>query len=171
LDKNSNFLKTLKVKFIEKKGDSMFPTLLAGDKLLLEPIDKKNIITNGSLICFAARNDKKLVVHRVIKIKGEKIFIKGDNRIITDSPRKKTEVIALVVAIKRGPHLLLLNSFWGKFYSRLFTLLLDKKFYFINNFISKREKINRIVYSFKLFFFRKAYLLSWKLSVLKNKRS
>lgn len=59
------------------KGDSMFPFIKNGDKITITAPKEKTPRT-GDIIAFINRVDRRLVVHRIIKISGHFFLAKGD---------------------------------------------------------------------------------------------
>lgn len=66
-------------KFNTCVGPSMFPTLRSGDSYVLKKYDSILNLKAGDVIVYAHPYEAMDVVHRIIKIKGEKIITRGDN--------------------------------------------------------------------------------------------
>ena len=75
-------------------SDSMAPTLLPGDQVLVQPLAQPAV--PGQVVVFV--HESKLVVHRCI---GEDRF-RGDAKIVPDPPIPAGDVIGLAAACRRG---------------------------------------------------------------------
>jgi hypothetical protein len=75
-------------------SDSMAPTLLPGDQVLVRPLDLPS--GPGEVIVFL--HEGKLVVHRCI---GDCLF-RGDAKIIPDPPVPGGQIVGIAVACRRG---------------------------------------------------------------------
>ena len=81
-------------------GNSMFPTIKKGDKIIVEKIHGP-ILVNDIVLFFENQNENYFfVAHRVIKIIGERFYItKGDNNNNFDRPIRKQKILGKVVDI------------------------------------------------------------------------
>ena len=94
-----DYLKLLK-KDIEVTicGDSMWPTLYAGENVKLKNLASYNNLKVGNIILFYSNKYKSYVLHRIIKkiylIDGQVYYVtKGDNNLIEDEYLVRTEDI------------------------------------------------------------------------------
>lgn len=94
------------------EGKSMYPTLISGDKILVE---KKRDIYIGDIVAFYL--GKKLVVHRVVRVKGDMLYTKGDNSLSCDSPITVSDIQGVAIARLRGNKLMTLER--GFLFTRL----------------------------------------------------
>lgn len=111
-----------KLHYIAKgQGNSMKPVINPGDKVFIEKAKIKNIKV-GEIVVFY--QNKKLVAHRVTRIKNKHIITKGDNSFFFDRPLKQNEVLGKVVKIEGKYGILNLSSriakifmYWFLFHS------------------------------------------------------
>lgn len=90
----------------------MSPFIQDGDIITLSPLPQGRIGL-GSSIAFIRPFDKKLVIHRLIRIcKGENgsFFTKGDGAQYPDSPISRTDMLAVVCKVERGGRTVLLGT-------------------------------------------------------------
>lgn len=81
-------------------GNSMYPTIKKGDKIIVQNIDDAIILDD--IVLFFEENDTKntLIAHRVIGIIDGKFYIiKGDNNNYSDRPIRRTKIIGKVIGI------------------------------------------------------------------------
>ena len=95
----------LSYKKISLEGQSMWPILKEGDKLLYtEPL---NGVSEGDLVLFNDREAKELVTHRIIR--KEPLITKGDFACFEDKELSIEEIIGKIVGVRRGNK----EIFWG----------------------------------------------------------
>ncbi len=85
-------------------GDSMEPTIMAGDLITVAPI-AKNKIRPGQMVMIMS--DKgRTIVHRIVSCKGKGrrklIQTCGDNASVKDRPVEKQQVLGKIVEIQRA---------------------------------------------------------------------
>lgn len=59
-------------------GSSMKPFIRSGDKIFISPVDTKSIRI-GDILVFMRPSDSRVLVHRAVKIVGDRFLCKGDN--------------------------------------------------------------------------------------------
>lgn len=96
--------KTVKINVI---GNSMLPFLRYGDQVLLEAVDLDNI-QPGDIVL--ARYKKQYILHRIRRIKGDTVFLIGDNNLKLIEEVSKSELLAKVLQGFRGQKQLHLYS-------------------------------------------------------------
>lgn len=79
------------------QGMSMEPMINEGDNLYVEKTRLKDIKI-GDIVVFY--RNKNFIGHRVLKIKENYIFAKGDNSLFFDKPLKSDEILGKIVKIK-----------------------------------------------------------------------
>ncbi|MGD0399268.1 MAG: S24/S26 family peptidase [Syntrophobacteraceae bacterium] len=76
-------------------GGSMRPFLHNGDVVELEPLDSLPVIGNVVLVrCGSDR--ERYVLHRLVRVKGEKLFIRGDAQTSCEGPFTQGDVLGRV---------------------------------------------------------------------------
>lgn len=80
-------------------GNSMSPFLYEGDEVLLEQVGAK-IIKSGDIVL--AQWGNGYVLHRVVRLVGETIWLAGDNNLAQLEKVTNKQLIAVLVAAFRG---------------------------------------------------------------------
>ena len=75
--------------------DSMSPLIEAGDMVFIEPT-KKVVFKKNNIVLF--QDENKTILHRVIKVKKDHLFLKGDNAFEVQKI-KKSEALGLAKSI------------------------------------------------------------------------
>jgi signal peptidase I len=83
------------------RGSSMHPFIKNGDVITVSPLGE-NSPGLGDVVAFVRGAMETLVVHRVIRIKANSFFIKGDGTAGADNPVPRASVLGLVTRVKRG---------------------------------------------------------------------
>jgi signal peptidase I len=83
------------------RGFSMHPFIRDGDVITVSPLGEYSPGL-GDVVAFVRREIEKLVVHRVIRIKPNSYFMKGDGTTGVDSPVTTVNVVGLVTRVERG---------------------------------------------------------------------
>lgn len=101
------------------KGGSMRPFLQNGDKVLLAPVSQK--ISRGDIAL--AHTSFGVLLHRIVRIKGERIWLAGDanNRQLEQTTRD--EMIGIVEKAWRKERMLSVNSPFNRALAFLWYLL------------------------------------------------
>lgn len=87
-------------------GNSMYPYLKNGTKIILNPIFGN--LKLGDVIVFEINN--RVLMHRIVKLEAESIFTKGDFNFRPDASIKKEQVLGKLEAIY-------VDSKWVDFYN------------------------------------------------------
>jgi hypothetical protein len=82
----------------EAGGDSMFPVIRSGDRLLVEPA-RIGELHAGDVVL--AKQDRGLTAHRVVGVLGETIITRGDNCDANDPPLAMAQLLGRVRSIER----------------------------------------------------------------------
>ena len=82
------------------RGSSMHPFIRDGDVITVSPLGEDSP-SLGDVVVFVRREIEKLVVHRVIRIKGNSYFTKGDGTTGVDSLVPTVNVLGLVTRAER----------------------------------------------------------------------
>ena len=81
------------------RGTSMLPLIVEGkDSVVLA---KPSLLCVGDVVLYKRQNGQ-FVLHRIIKIKGDNLFICGDNQTDIEKGITKSDVIAKVIAVFIG---------------------------------------------------------------------
>jgi len=83
--------------WINTTGSSMHPTLLEGDRVLLEPTTR---VAHGDIVLVDTGGSPLL--HRIVRMHGELITTRGDARMTSDATLPRRDVIARAVRARRG---------------------------------------------------------------------
>ncbi len=115
------------------RGCSMQP-------LFVEHRDIVNIRTvkrglkRGDVVLYPSKSGNVLVLHRIIRIKGDDLLIRGDNNYFNEY-RKKDEVVGIMTSFFRdGKYCDVKKSLWYKLYS----------FYILNSYFLRKNWVGRI---------------------------
>ena len=74
-------------------GESMWPLLQSGWRVRIEPASARV----GDLV--AVERDGRLVVHRLVKLEGERATLRGDNTGRDDPPARTRDLLGVVTAV------------------------------------------------------------------------
>lgn len=86
---------------LQAKGFSMSPFIKNNDYIIISPNTNKKIVL-GQITAFVCPQNKKLIIHRVIKISGNKIITKGDNSKQIDIPIQQKDILGVVKQTTRN---------------------------------------------------------------------
>lgn len=112
------------------RGDSMVPFIMHDDLVTISPLPN-SLPRIGNIIAFTYQGIDKLIIHRVIKKKGDYFLIKGDNLTHNDGFIHRSNIIGYVTKIERkGKEIFLglgierfiivILARWGSFYNLVF---------------------------------------------------
>ena len=94
----------------------------------------KNGLKRGDVILYPSKGGNSLVLHRVIRVKGNNLLIRGDNNYFNER-RQKDEVVGIMTSFFRnGKYCDVKKSVWYKFYS----------FYILNSYFFRKNWYCRI---------------------------
>ena len=94
-------------------GMSMFPLLLPGDVLLVNPVKPQK----GDIGVFIGQ--RKLIAHRVYKISNNAYHFKGDGLIYPDHPVPYEKVLGTVISRRRNNETKNCKKGWFRVFKRL----------------------------------------------------
>lgn len=81
----------------------MWPTLKAGDLILIEGVKKENLKIGDIVVYQNMEQGKGFTVHRVIKINDQNFITRGDANAVSDKPVKYNKLIGRVVYLGNHP--------------------------------------------------------------------
>ena len=88
------------------QGNSMYPTIVPGrDSVIVEPLGDRKI-KRGDVILFRRPNDAPmypgmLVLHRVCRVKGDGIYMVGDNEVKVEGPLDRNRMLGVMTELHR----------------------------------------------------------------------
>ena len=101
--------------WITSTGTSMYPTLLDRDRVLVEPA---TCVGLGDIVL--VNDGGAPVLHRIVRMSGDRVTTRGDARMTYDRPLGRTDIIARAVRVRRGPEEWSLSpSAWRRFRMRI----------------------------------------------------
>lgn len=82
-------------------GHSMYPTIMANETIMVEPIDP-GTVRLGDIVLY--RTNSRLVAHRVIGIENEinDFVLRGDASLTCDASVKSEQILGKVISIERN---------------------------------------------------------------------
>jgi signal peptidase I len=92
-------------------GSSMFPFIRGGDEVELEPIHQLPVA--GDLVlaqCASLPEGERYVLHRVVRVKGEAFFLRGDAQPDCEGPFTRGDLLGRVTRIYRHGRLCRVNQ-------------------------------------------------------------
>lgn len=88
----------IRLSWITVRGDSMWPSLKSGDAILCEAMEGAPAV--GEIL--VAKLPTGVVAHRVARVEGSAIVLRGDNCGYDDAPISAFEILGRVVRVRRG---------------------------------------------------------------------
>ncbi len=83
-------------------GSSMFPFIRSGDVVELEPLHRPPAVGEVVLArCPSGPEGERYVVHRVVRVQGEALFLRGDSQPDSEGPFRASDLLALVTTLHR----------------------------------------------------------------------
>jgi len=79
-------------------GQSMHPTVQHADQVLVAPLDRPVRRQDIVLLPYGPR----LMLHRVVAVRGDTLYSRGDARRRDDPPARCVDVVARALAVRRG---------------------------------------------------------------------
>lgn len=76
-------------------GQSMYPTILNGEMLHVEPIGRYRL-KSGDIVLF--RSNGKFKAHRIVQLNAENVITRGDDSAQEDGVLNRAQIVGLVVA-------------------------------------------------------------------------
>jgi signal peptidase I len=80
-------------------GCSMFPFIMNNDSVIITPVNRTTKLSVGTIAVITHPMRKKVVVHRIIKTKGQFCLIKGDNISTPDGWINNDQIIGRVETV------------------------------------------------------------------------
>lgn len=94
----------------------------------------KRRLKRGDVVLYPSKSGNALVLHRIIRIKGDDLLIRGDNNYFNEY-RKKDEVVGIMTSFFRdGKYCDVKKSLWYKLYS----------FYILNSYFLRKNWVGKI---------------------------
>ena len=82
---------------LHPQGYSMYPLIVPGrDEVVISPI-RDHKIHRGDVLLYRRKNDR-LILHRVYKVKDDKVFFVGDNESVVEGPLEVSQVHGIMAA-------------------------------------------------------------------------
>jgi len=103
-------------------GNSMYPILRNNFDSVLLSKPKEELIKKYAVILYK-RESGQHVVHRIMKVRGDVLYLCGDNQMTIEYPIYKNQVVSVVSGIFRGEKFIPVTNFWYKAYSFLWVNL------------------------------------------------
>lgn len=120
-------------------GNSMYP-------LLRSRVDTVVLVKTNKLkkydIPFYKRENGKYILHRIVKIKNNELYIAGDNETIIEYPVKKEQVIGVVSGFYRNGIYFSVKNPLYKIYSFVWCKVIPNR-YIILKFLIKLRQLTR----------------------------
>lgn len=107
---------------VNVKGNSMRPFLMSDSDSVIA-VCADNQIKKGD-ICFFYRMNKTVVMHRVVRIDGNKCWFCGDSQKSAEGPIDKNCILAKVISVIHNGKKYDENSFYFRFFSEIWTNIL-----------------------------------------------
>ncbi|MBN1998786.1 S24/S26 family peptidase [candidate division KSB1 bacterium] len=86
---------------IQAKGGSMSPVIRNGDVITISPLAGCKAVC-GDVLAFVNRLNNSLLVHRVIRIKGDDYFFRGDNSSGTVEVAAADQILGRLTGVERN---------------------------------------------------------------------
>jgi len=95
-------------------GTSMFPFILGGDEVILEPLHRLPRLGEVVLVeCHAGPADERYLLHRVVRVQGGTFFLRGDSQRQTEGPFGRADLLGRAIRVCRhGRTRRLDRGFW-----------------------------------------------------------
>lgn len=110
-------------------GNSMFP-LFTSERDTVTLAQPKKL--KKRQIAFYLRDNGQYILHRIVKIKGDKIYCAGDNQTTIEGPLRADQFKGVVISYIRKNKYRSVNCLWHKIYSFLWCLCIKKRHKLIN---------------------------------------
>ncbi|MDT8390371.1 MAG: signal peptidase I [Lentisphaeria bacterium] len=81
-------------------GESMAPFIRNGDIIVVSPVPERGV-RNGDVVVFRNAADG-VMVHRIVRRRGGKVLLKGDNNPRRDGIFSEGNIIGVVTTVERG---------------------------------------------------------------------
>lgn len=96
----------------------MFPLLQSGDTILVEKVDSEKDLSIGGCLLYKSSLPKP-TCHRLIKIEGRTLYLKGDYSDTMDAPVFFEDILGKVIAVKKKGKLIFLTTFIQRIKARV----------------------------------------------------
>jgi len=94
-------------------GYSMSPFIKDGDVLTVDPVSSRSP-KKGDVVVFKKRRSGEIVVHRIVRTKGDDYLVKGDNLLDEDGRVSQKDIFGIVRAVDRKGKKIRFGILWGK---------------------------------------------------------
>ncbi|MBP5529491.1 MAG: S24/S26 family peptidase [Lachnospiraceae bacterium] len=87
---------------LHPQGYSMYPLIVPDrDEVIIVPV-KNHKIRRGDVLLYRRKNGK-LILHRVYRVKNEKLYFAGDNESVVEGPLEMSQIEGIMVSfIRKG---------------------------------------------------------------------
>ncbi|MBQ8202840.1 MAG: S24/S26 family peptidase [Clostridia bacterium] len=104
----------------------------------------ENPLKKGDIVLYT-RNDESFVLHRIVRIKGEELVIRGDNNLNLERDIKADNIIGVLTALYRNGKYMQADSFIFKLFGILSTLRFPFIYVYrkVKQFLWKKLKAER----------------------------
>ncbi len=126
---------------IRIRGNSMLPFMRNGDEALLDTPDRKNL--RRGMMVVAHTDDQRIVLHRIIRMEGEKITLMGDGNINQYEHTSPQQIIAVVKRFYHGKHEWNPDALWMRVAARIWFALHPHRIYIL----AAARKIKRLLHA------------------------
>ncbi|MBE5757114.1 MAG: hypothetical protein E7342_04860 [Clostridiales bacterium] len=110
-------------------GKSMLPLLKSRrNNVVIKPITQK-LKVNDVVLC--KRDNGAYILHRIIKIKGDRYFLRGDNQFVLDKSIVKNNILGVMVGFYKKDKFISVNSFLYKLYVFFWRIIFPIRFPFM----------------------------------------
>jgi len=110
--------------FIQVKGQSMWPFLLDGDKLIIKKAVASELRV-GDVILYASNND--LICHRLVRIMGKNgkylLYARGDNSTSASEQISETKILGKAIGIINGDRMVFMKSWYYAVLNKLIVFI------------------------------------------------
>ena len=86
---------------IAVKGQSMRPFLKHGEKVIVAPLLHHTLLKRGMII-LARTADGTVMMHRIFRISGEQIVMKGDGNLYQTEPIQRNDILGIATSVVRN---------------------------------------------------------------------
>lgn len=107
---------------LQALGFSMYPFIKEENYITISPLTSDHP-SLGDVVAFTSLGTKKLIVHRIVEIKGDYYLTKGDNNRMPDGIIPKANIIGYVTKVDKDGKPVRL----GSGFERVFIALLSRK--------------------------------------------
>ncbi len=121
-------------------GSSMFPLFCENrDSVVLEKVHK---LKAGDIILYQ-RDDGTYVLHRIVKIKNNELYLCGDAQFVIEYPIRYDQVIAVVSSFNRKGETISVSDFKYKIYTKVWCHTLKSRPHILKAFMRLKKPFEK----------------------------